>query len=1203
VSEKSKTLCSILASTLFALVLIVVGLLLPKNTQLFSARTPEPHAESPKIQSAQFHEPSHIRLAATPSAHILTCNGVNLEIALDEALVHQPDGSERLIPLYPAATMFSLHERLASVNGEPVAYVRGKERSDSTRRVITRDLCINIGNTSLAPLLKNHKLTLNERPDYAPGWVILSAADPLAALAVVDALRAAEGVTAADVLVGRMRFKRALPNDSLISQQWHLSNNNTTRTHANVESIWNYPSLSGIRGAGIRIGIVDDGIALDHPDFVGNLDTTNDRDFIDSDDVPSPLVDQSDFHGTACAGVAGARGNNSLGVSGVAPSATLVGLRLVSKVMITDQKEASAMSWKNDIIEVKSNSWGPKDDGTVLISDRPGFLTLAALATATTTGRGGRGTIFVWAGGNGGDTTKRDNSNYDGYANSIHTIAVAASNSVGTHSDYSELGANLVVCAPSSGTTAHLLVTTTDLVSSAGYNTASGPNGNYAADFGGTSSATPVVSGIVALMLEKNPNLGWRDVQEILIRSAFKISPIDSGWSNNAAGFHFNHRFGAGLVDATAAVNLADGWTNLTSQTLLTSTQAGVSASIPDNNSNGITRTFTIGENVRVEHATVRITANHTNHRHLDITLTSPSGMVSQLGVFSPGKTGESLDNWTFSSVRHWGENSVGTWTLKVADRVSGTTGSLTAAELQLFGTPPAPLNAPPLITDAVLSETTNGYADTPLTVSHISVSDAEGDPVTYSYLWQSSSDAIEYTDEAEVSSSLAPSSARAGKLWRCVITANDGQMNSEPFTTAEVNLLTRPPASVVPGASFTYTSGLVLAGNNVAISRPAIINEFSQGPSPGTAEWIEILTLQSGSLRLWSIESNGRLIGFKNTAEWDNIPAGTLIVINNGQVAGDPRLPANDIDPADGQLVLTSTNPTYFDNTISSWLDLSDSGSFIKLNDQNGNPIHGLSYGTNAAVSPHLNAVTAGQSAFFNSDKDANANLVSAWSMVAQSSSTPGIGNNPANTAFMTALRDYPLNSPALYRLAAGVSIPSGLTLNSNTGILAGTVSVNAVAGDYPITIERFNNAFAVVSQSFTLTIASDPTFFAWIGSFSPIADMTAAGDPDADGVPNLVEYAMGQNPKLAESSRGIVFQHAVASISLTYQVSKLHNDVTLIPEWSTALDGSQPWLTHSISDALLVDHADHQLRRASLPIDPHQPQRYLRLRAVLTD
>ncbi|MFZ4765885.1 MAG: S8 family serine peptidase, partial [Roseimicrobium sp.] len=363
---------------------------------------------------------------------------------------------------------------------------------------------------------------------------------------------------------------------------------------------------------------------------------------------------------------------------------TLVGLRLIAG-NVSDADEAEALSWKNDIIHLYSNSWGPHDYGSDLVDAGP--LVKQAFAMGATTGRDGRGSIWLWAAGNGGDV--QDNSNYDGYANSIYTIAVAALNDTGVRSAYSEPGANVLICSPSNDIVgSHQAITTTTT------------NGGYTHTFGGTSSATPLAAGVVALLLQSNPNLGWRDVKEILLRSATKIDPTHADWINNGAGYHFNHDYGAGLINAQAAVNLVSTWTNLGPQISYQDAETGLAHAIPDNGTSDITHTVTVPGTVamRVEHATVHVSATHGRRGDLEITLTSPQGTSSKL--FAAHAADSKLDlDWTFSSVRHWGESAAGNWTLKVADRVVGTAGTLTGVTLTLYGSDNTPPVAPPTIT------------------------------------------------------------------------------------------------------------------------------------------------------------------------------------------------------------------------------------------------------------------------------------------------------------------------------------------------------------------------------------------------------------------------------------------------------------------------------------------------------------------------
>ncbi|HVJ70317.1 MAG TPA: S8 family serine peptidase, partial [Sphingomicrobium sp.] len=176
-------------------------------------------------------------------------------------------------------------------------------------------------------------------------------------------------------------------------------------------------------------------------------------------------------------------------------------------------------------------------------------------------------TILVKSAGN--NRGSGFDTNYDNFTNHRQVIAVGAVDHNGVVSYYSTPGANLLVVAPSS--TYGVGLTTTDIAGAGGNN-----SGDYITGFTGTSAAAPQVSGVVALMLEANPDLGWRDVQEILAMSARQVGDPASltgsekyQWSYNGAanwnggGMHFSNDYGFGLVDALAAVRLAESWTLL----------------------------------------------------------------------------------------------------------------------------------------------------------------------------------------------------------------------------------------------------------------------------------------------------------------------------------------------------------------------------------------------------------------------------------------------------------------------------------------------------------------------------------------------------------------------------------------------------------------------------------------------------------------
>lgn len=478
------------------------------------------------------------------------------------------------------------------------------------------------------------------------------------------------GASGFEALTTSQPVSRFVPNDSSFSSQWHLNNTGqsggTTGQDLNVIETWGTTGYNGYTGSGVVIGIADDGVQHTHPDLAPNYLASASYDFNGNDSDPSPSA--SDTHGTPVAGVAAARGNNATGVSGVAPEAQFAALRLTAGG-ISDSTVATALTYQNDVIDIYSNSWGPSDNGSTLGGAGP--ITRAALQDATTNGRGGLGNIYTWAGGNGGNG---DNVNFDRYANSRHTIAVGAIDHDGVRSSYSEQGAPLFVVAPSSGDGVGI---TTTAISS-----------GYTNSFGGTSSATPAVAGVIALMLEANPNLTYRDVQHILANTARHNDAGDIDWTTNGAGHLVNHKYGFGAVDAQAAVNAALGWTSVGEEVSVISDIASVNAALPDNGP-AVLDTISVTEDIVIEWVEVDFTATHTYRGDFEIILTSPMGTESVLAT-PRGDSGDNWD-WTFTSARHWDESSLGDWTLSVRDSLNLDTGTWDTWSLNFYGTVPEP--------------------------------------------------------------------------------------------------------------------------------------------------------------------------------------------------------------------------------------------------------------------------------------------------------------------------------------------------------------------------------------------------------------------------------------------------------------------------------------------------------------------------------
>ena len=473
-------------------------------------------------------------------------------------------------------------------------------------------------------------------------------------------------------LIEKTMSPKWIPDDAKFGDQWHLQNTGQTGGNAgedvNITAAWD-----DYRGEGVVIGIVDDGVDWQHPDLDNYYEDTLDYDYCDDDGDPSP--DYYDGHGTSAAGVAAAAGNNTIGVSGAAPKAGLAGLLLIA-CSTTDVRESNSLSHERQNIDIYSNSWGPYDDGKRV--EAPGPLMLAAFEDDVSQGRSGLGNIITWAAGNGLDDD--DNSNYDGYANSRHTIAVTAVTHYGEQSWYAEPGANILVASPSDGDGEG--ITTTDIEGGGGYE-----SGDYNDDFGGTSSATPLVSGVIALILEANPNLTYRDVEHILVQSSRKNDASDNSWKVNGAGHDVSHKYGFGVIDASAAVDLAENWNNVDSEIDFQSGLIDIQdVAIPDNSAPGITETTQVSESIKVEHVEVVVDIDHDFRGDLEIILTSPSGSQSILAE-KHDDSGNDWNDWMFTSVQHWDEDSYGTWTLTIEDQGNGDSGTFFDWELNVYGT------------------------------------------------------------------------------------------------------------------------------------------------------------------------------------------------------------------------------------------------------------------------------------------------------------------------------------------------------------------------------------------------------------------------------------------------------------------------------------------------------------------------------------
>ncbi len=307
--------------------------------------------------------------------------------------------------------------------------------------------------------------------------------------------------------------QRFAPNDPLYPQQWH---------HALVlaEPAWDLE-----RGdPSVRIAVIDSGVDTSHPDLAAKLVAPRDTENQDND--PSPEPDEA--HGTACAGIAAATSNNDLGVTGMCQLCSLIPIRLFPGSGFTRAgADSDAMYWAGDNgASVISNSWGPAESAPIP------FNLDAAITDVANGGRGGLGTLILFAAGNSAE----ENQSFELESHPL-VLAIGATGLADARESYSNFGPDLDLMAPAAAVT-------TDNQGPNGY-----VGGDYIVAFGGTSAATPVVAGVAGLLLAADPTLTRGQLTSVLLTTADPVGgePYVDGR---------NDFYGYGRVNAARSLEL-----------------------------------------------------------------------------------------------------------------------------------------------------------------------------------------------------------------------------------------------------------------------------------------------------------------------------------------------------------------------------------------------------------------------------------------------------------------------------------------------------------------------------------------------------------------------------------------------------------------------------------------------------------------------
>lgn len=447
-------------------------------------------------------------------------------------------------------------------------------------------------------------------------------------------------------------------NDPKWSRMWYLSRGGGL--DMNVRSAWE----QGVTGKGVVVTILDDGIEKDHPDLEANYDGQASYDVNNHDPDPQPRYDYTNEnrHGTRCAGEVAAQADNHMCSVGVAYNAKIGGVRMLDGD-VTDSVEATSLSLNQQHIQVYSASWGPDDDGRTV--DGPATLARKAFFDGITKGRGGLGSIYVWASGNGG--RDGDSCNCDGYTNSIYTLSISSATEYGNIPWYSEACSSTLATTYSSGSGGEKQIVTTDL------------RKTCTETHTGTSASAPLAAGLVALALEANPGLTWRDMQHIVVHTAKKANLKADDWIVNGVNRSVSHSFGYGLMDAGGMVRLARNWTKVPPQHICEIRSRDVDKPIPMNGKITVYLDTDGCEGVLdhvkyLEHVQARITLTASRRGEIQIFLISPMGTRSTLlARRAHDNSREGFNNWAFMTTHSWGETAKGTWILEIENGASSS--------------------------------------------------------------------------------------------------------------------------------------------------------------------------------------------------------------------------------------------------------------------------------------------------------------------------------------------------------------------------------------------------------------------------------------------------------------------------------------------------------------------------------------------------
>lgn len=522
--------------------------------------------------------------------------------------------------------------------------------------------------------------------------------------------------------------------DPFLELAWHINNTAQKVFSTTAGEIGNDLNLlqtwsSGYSGKGLSILVSDDGVEDIHEDLKKNFLYGVSKDYTLASpwtaSAAAPKV-ANDNHGTAVSGLIAAVASNGVGTKGVAFGAGIASANFLSEA--AGYSDAVLVSQAEGNFDLFNMSWGSSQNNLSTVSSN--FQ--AQLKSKAINGRSGKGSLIVKAAGNDffvkcrGSSTEYcvGNANFDSDNSTPYTLLAGALNAEGYAASYSSPGSNIWVSSFGGefGDDSPAMVTTDRMGCSKGFSASNvtsdvafekGANGNsacsYSVTFNGTSAATPVLTGAIALILEANPSLTWRDVKYILAKTAVPVNYVTTGsvphpsetvpagyaweqsWVQNGAGFKYHNWYGFGKVDVDAAVSLARNYTSpfgAFTETNWAHSSGGISVAVPDNSAAGGSSVIIVNSpNIKIESVQIRVWVTHADVSELALELISPSGKKSILVNARNSLRG--LANYTgqtFLTNAFYQETTQGAWTLKVVDAKASNSGTLTQWSINFTG-------------------------------------------------------------------------------------------------------------------------------------------------------------------------------------------------------------------------------------------------------------------------------------------------------------------------------------------------------------------------------------------------------------------------------------------------------------------------------------------------------------------------------------